>query len=446
MSFNFTLSDPSNPVVFLDIQVGNRPLGRLVFELYANTTPKTAENFRSLCTGERGISVQSNKSLSYKMCKFHRLISGFMVQGGDITRGDGTGGESIYGEKFPDENFLRTHDTPGLLSMANSGPNTNGSQFFITFRDTPHLNNRHVVFGKLRDGMEVLQVMENVSTDANDCPRAEVIISNCGQLGQALFLTEDNSNVLEGTNELNSTKEEDDFAQGRATVLNEDEESNNYPTKELIEEQMVGMTPAQQRLFKLHLKINQGRKLNQMETEKEYKRINDPSFARRERVLERHHRQEGYSHQNTEPSMDRTSQMTAADCEQLQIVKAAKNRNRASFGWEAFTKEAGYRAYSKRLAKLPEGADSSSSSDNSNPLNYGKAGTKVSENGLNRMVNELNRQQESRLKYSRRRAAHDATTVDHISDKNEHFNKKLKRTFDKYTVEIRQNLERGTAL
>jgi cyclophilin family peptidyl-prolyl cis-trans isomerase len=175
-------SHPQNPRVFFDIQIGRRDAGRITFELFANITPRTAENFRALCTGERGLSPFSGTKLHYKGCPFHRIISGFMAQGGDFTNGDGTGGEAIFSKNFDDENFLLKHNRPGLLSMANAGPNTNGSQFFLTFRDTPHLDGRHVVFGEIVSGLEILKVMEMVATDANDCPKTAVLISDCGQV------------------------------------------------------------------------------------------------------------------------------------------------------------------------------------------------------------------------------------------------------------------------
>merc|ERR1711977_420370 len=127
-----------NPSVFFDVNVNGRTK-RIEFELFADTVPKTAENFRCLCTGEKGRG-RSGKPLHFKGSVFHRIIPGFMCQGGDFTRGDGTGGESIYGEKFKDENFTLAHSEPGLLSMANAGPNTNGSQFFITTEETPWLD------------------------------------------------------------------------------------------------------------------------------------------------------------------------------------------------------------------------------------------------------------------------------------------------------------------
>jgi peptidylprolyl isomerase len=170
----------ANPRVFFDITIGDRKAGRLVFELFADVVPKTAENFRALCTGEKGMG-QSGKPLHYKGSRFHRIIQQFMCQGGDFTRGNGTGGESIYGNKFADENFKLKHTEPGLLSMANAGPNTNGSQFFITTVVTSWLDGKHCVFGKVVEGMNVLTEMEKVGSRSGSTS-ADVTIADCGEL------------------------------------------------------------------------------------------------------------------------------------------------------------------------------------------------------------------------------------------------------------------------
>ncbi|KAI1207187.1 cyclophilin-like domain-containing protein [Annulohypoxylon truncatum] len=166
--------------VFFDVTIGNKPAGRITFELYNDIVPKTAENFRALCTGEKGVG-KGGKPLHYKGSGFHRVIKQFMIQGGDFTAGDGTGGESIYGEKFEDENFELKHERPFLLSMANAGPGTNGSQFFVTTVPTPHLDGKHVVFGEVKSGKSVVRQIENLTTTA-DKPNKAAVIVDCGEL------------------------------------------------------------------------------------------------------------------------------------------------------------------------------------------------------------------------------------------------------------------------
>lgn len=170
----------ANPKVFLQLSIGGKGVGRISFELYKNKVPQTAENFRALCTGEKGVG-KSGKPLHFKNSTFHRIIPGFMLQGGDFTRGNGTGGESIYGTKFADENFLLKHTEPGLLSMANAGPNTNGSQFFITCVPCPWLDGKHVVFGKVTEGLDIVKLVESYGTP-NGTPKQCVEITDCGVL------------------------------------------------------------------------------------------------------------------------------------------------------------------------------------------------------------------------------------------------------------------------
>lgn len=173
-------SNAANPRVFFDVDIAGERVGRIVLELFADITPKTAENFRALCTGEKGTGKSTGKPLHFKGCPFHRIIKKFMIQGGDFSNHNGTGGESIYGEKFEDENFHYKHDRVGLLSMANAGPNTNGSQFFITTIPTPHLDGKHVVFGQVLKGMGVVKMLESVDTK-EDAPVEPCVIADCGE-------------------------------------------------------------------------------------------------------------------------------------------------------------------------------------------------------------------------------------------------------------------------
>jgi len=166
--------------VYFDVSIGNEDAGRIVIGLFGDDVPKTVENFRCLCTGEKGVG-KMGKPLHFKGSIFHRVIPNFMLQGGDFTEANGRGGESIYGEKFADENFKFQHDAPGMLSMANAGPNTNGSQFFITTVETPHLNGRHVVFGKVIEGMEVVKRVESNGSNSG-ATRTTVTIRDCGEL------------------------------------------------------------------------------------------------------------------------------------------------------------------------------------------------------------------------------------------------------------------------
>ena len=174
--------DTVSSKVYFDISVDNEPRGRIVFGLFGNTVPKTTENFRALCTGEKGVG-NSGKPLHFKGSSFHRIIPGFMAQGGDFTNGDGRGGESIYGARFDDENFKNKHTKGMLLSMANAGPNTNGSQFFITFKETPWLDGRHVVFGEVLEGQNLVRELESIGTQSGSTKKT-VTITDSGELAE----------------------------------------------------------------------------------------------------------------------------------------------------------------------------------------------------------------------------------------------------------------------
>lgn len=172
-------TDSDKSLVFFSITIGGHRAGKIVIKLFHKTVPKTAANFKALCTGEKGVG-RGGKPLHFKGCAFHRVIKDFMLQGGDFTHGNGLGGESIYGETFKDENFKYKHNKPGMMSMANAGPDTNGSQFFITTVETPHLDGKHVVFGKVIKGMKIVRRLENLKVNGDDKPLEKVVIADCG--------------------------------------------------------------------------------------------------------------------------------------------------------------------------------------------------------------------------------------------------------------------------
>lgn len=169
--------NPNNPLVYLDLKLGQYgdavPLGRVVLELKADICPETAENFRQLCLAAEGSG--------YKGSPCHRVITNFMIQGGDFTQGNGRGGKSIYGARFPDENFVLRHTGQGILSMANAGPNTNGSQFFICVAATPWLDGKHVVFGQVVEGYNVVKAIEACGSKSGETFDA-IVVSDCGEL------------------------------------------------------------------------------------------------------------------------------------------------------------------------------------------------------------------------------------------------------------------------
>lgn len=173
------LMHPDNPVVFLDVSIGGQALGRIKIELFAHLVPKTCENFRQFCTGE---FKRNGIPQGYKNATFHRIIKDFMIQGGDFMRGDGTGSISIYGDRFADEGFVMKHSGAGYVSMANSGPNTNGSQFFITCAPCDFLDGKHVVFGRVIEGLSVVRRIEETPVGQQNKPKLPVVITECGQM------------------------------------------------------------------------------------------------------------------------------------------------------------------------------------------------------------------------------------------------------------------------
>lgn len=174
-----TLMHSDNSVVFLDVAIGGQAIGRIKIELFTHLAPKTSENFRQFCTGD---FKRNGAPQGYKNATFHRIIKDFMIQGGDFMRGDGTGSISIYGDRFADEGFLMKHSGAGFVSMANSGPNSNGSQFFITCAPCDFLDGKHIVFGRVIEGLSVVRRIEETPVGQQNKPKLPVVITECGQM------------------------------------------------------------------------------------------------------------------------------------------------------------------------------------------------------------------------------------------------------------------------
>lgn len=260
--------------VYLDVAVAKRSLGRIVVVLRDDVVPKTCENFRKLCVGG------PEAPATYRGTRFHRIIPGFMCQGGDYERGDGTGGQSAFGGMFQDENFVLRHERAGVLSMANSGPNTNGSQFFITTVATPWLDGKHVVFGHVESGMEVVRAMEGLG-NADGKPKKRVHIVDCGVLEaeNTKAVTKGDKEIKETQQERAETLEREGKKRDGDIAAHDDGIQSETVGKEIEEAQGVdleSMNPRQRKFFELRLKLNQARNLNSKAVIAEKQRSENP--------------------------------------------------------------------------------------------------------------------------------------------------------------------------
>lgn len=434
-----------NPKVYLDIAKGSQLLGRVTFELYRDITPLTAENFRALCTGEQGTGKHTKKKLHYRGNKFHRIIDGFVMQGGDIENGDGSGGESIYGPSFNDENFERRHAHAGLLSMANCGPDTNASQFFITLKPCPHLDGRHVVFGQVVDGMDVIFECAKVPTDMNDKPRIPVTIYDCGEvdtkvqhigedelIGSLTGVTKRERERIEKIKQLEQEDlkkaQEEEKVKG---VVEVDEDIENQDHPEFKDEKA-------RKLHELKLKMNQARKMNNQAVIEENERLSNPAFDRMRKRKEWEEQQKDYMAEVGKKGVSMEKKYLTDTVSKTEKMKK-RNQKKETFGWDVFNDDAVYRAYEKRAEKLNK-----DDIDDSNLAPEDKK--KLEQERLDRLVEDIEAQRDKRSHFKRRRMHVEEKDVDYINERNKNFNKKLERNFSKYASEIKANLERGSAV
>ncbi|KAK9818522.1 hypothetical protein WJX74_008437 [Apatococcus lobatus] len=492
--------------VFFDIEISREPIGRVMFELFADIVPKTAENFRCLCTGERG-KGKTGKSLHYQSSVFHRIIPKFMCQGGDFTQGDGTGGESIYGETFEDENFRLRHDGPGLLSMANAGPGTNGSQFFICTEPCPWLDSKHVVFGRVIEGMAVVKKMEACGSSSGSVNQ-RVSIAECGELPSKRQIVQrmeaekkELADLKKGVAFVDPDKEslqrlkalrgevdqplksappmrtaQDELRQAAAASRG-DSEAGGLPTAtdstlnatqaypEALPETQAhqpeahspahevqggdptqGMSEKQKRMWNLQQKLQQSRKANQGAVIAEKKR--DQRSEDGDRLSAK---RKWYDEKQAKREADlKRLGLGPKDTHRLETAEQAEaayaKKRKSGEDWEA-------EMFSKAAANVPYTRQDYESLREQDPdfyrgadsMEYGKT-PNLPEKNVDKMVAELNDRQQKAADKSRRRKFREAKDVDFINDRNAHFNRKIDRAFSSYTNEIRANLERGTAL
>jgi cyclophilin family peptidyl-prolyl cis-trans isomerase len=447
---------------FMTLQHGSQKLGTLHLELYQDSVPLTVQNFVTL--------LQRPEKSGYLNSTFHRIIPDFMAQGGDFTAGDGTGGTSAAGGMMDDENFIHQHDSvpTGCLSMANAGPNTNGSQFFVTFRPTPHLNGKHVVFGHvdLESGAALLEALENIPTGKDNRPLEPVTVVDCG-ISDSVIQEEQTATAPE-----KSTVERDE---DEIDLDDDDNDNNNEETEQLKmapeetpeesedEDESVPRTKAEalkRRLRKLKQKMNQARQLNRQAVQKEGERLGsiEGMSKERKRQAAKDKRARGATLQARNAKAMATAENAGVDGKYL-VEQASESVARATARAEKdetnrfqvndyYNSQGQHRNYQRNLKSLPQQPDAAAaytSTETYNPL-QNAVDPEQERQGAQRLSDELLRRIEKSKKKNLKRKEVEETDFNHINQRNKRFNEKINRTYDKATAGIRQDLERGTAL
>jgi len=453
----------------------------VIFELFYDLTPRTAENFRGLCTGEYGVGRTTRKRLCYQGCSVFRSQKDYFIQSGDFQFNNGDGGESIYGGTFNDEDFSRRHTQAGVLSMANRGRNTNGSQFFITLKKCPRLDGKHLVFGQVVDGMDVIRAIAQVPVDKDEKPRVPITIVGCGEAGskkgnmadptlqlrdQIAKLGDDGAPV-KPLNAAQKAKAILKGATGGAAVEEADGEAGGGQASAEAGDGAGAAPPRNERerkLFELRLRMNQGRNKNNKEVLEEQKRNSDPDYARKQaeqrhkRALEEEAKAKKAKGEEDDDEADKAGSLPKGKdylndtVEKVELREAKRKKgNPDAFGWDVFNQDSLYRAHDKRL-KTMEFDEKAYQEQRESIESEGTAsmvagfGHQPTDEQKARLQEAMDKMTLKKKDFSRRRqhiAEEDATFV---NERNRHFNKKLERSFGQYTEEIRQNLERGTAL
>lgn len=481
------IMNAKNPRVFLDFQIGNQFVGQVTIELFANLVPKTAENFRGLCTGEYGSGLETNQPLCYAGCKILKIIPGQYIRCGDFSKNDGSGGESIYGGKFKDENFNLWHANAGVVSMYSEGKNGNGSQFLITLKKVAQLNRRHVVFGQVRCGMHILRAIERLPIDMQDRPRVPIFIVGCGQtrksrgstggsssaaergkkLLRTLALHQDPADIKETTEKPRSTKFDhlpeavaaflvagniDEEAAVRANTdtkapaVASDSESEESQWEEEKEDDAVSWEDDSSPLNNSEVMFELN---NREDCRSKWEILKDRISEECEKNERESQPQESDSDDDTarRKSRGRWSDNpkwylndTLAQVKAKNALEVKKQRN-ISFGWNVWNQRSVYQNYEKQLSQMKSvSADTTRYSGMAKPTE-GEDFVPTSE-GRKRLAMLLS----EKKKAKRHRSDVELGDVNYVNRQNRKFNKRLEKAYGAYTLEIKQNLERGTAL
>ena len=503
--------------VFMDFVAGNTALGRIEIELFFDITPQTCENFRGLCTGEYGEGHVHRKKLTYKGTKIFQVVDGKYMIGGDIVYNSGRGGESIYGEFFKDENFKRRHACGGLLSMNNFGRDKNNSQFIITIKACPQLDDKHVVFGHVVKGMEVIKEIGKIPTDMNNRPKVKIFVFNCGDFdfkrtkfqgdifketideiirirtekekikimgpeeiaeykkqlkekkedeekkeNEYIFNNKDKNDEdenldLRGNNLLNNIINDKNKKSNNINIYNdgeEEEQDDNSSVKEQENKNKNLDNEIMNEYESTLLKINEAINLNTKE-------VNLSNYINSNHGLI--NQDNNYIYLNgkrTDKSWAKKEEETKnilmakgiPENKQYLLESISQNENKANYlnkkkkreikGNDLFTTEAYYRAYKKRSKVLPFDKDLYDD-EMENGINKNKIQNDIKKELLG---NDMKQQIEKRSKFSRRRPILEEDEVDYINERNQKYNQKLKRFFGKESKEVKNNMERRTAL
>ena len=483
--------------MWVEVEVGGARAGRGEVGLFGGAAPRTCENFRQLCTGEAGFGFAGSR--------FHRVIPGFMAQGGDFTAGDGTGGRSIYGRTFEDEGFALRHDAAGLVSMANAGPNTNGSQFFILLGPAPWLDGKHVVFGRVLSGMDAVRAIERTGSKSGKTSR-EVRVAACGEVEgtEGAGAAEAAAGAAGARGGAEAAEEEDpDAASLRRMLQTRDcdllkarpraalpktaqEELRELEAAEEVRrsgsggggegleepaegagrevggatatDQGAGVVPLSGRarkLAELRGRMGDSRRQNQSAVLAEQKREQREAARTAEGDAARLHasKKRRWDARLAEQGLSASQGFLLQTAEQAGKLYAKKDGAKQLEGWEAAGEKGAYRKYERRVQHAQVSREEYEKAREANPefyrdadsLQYGGA-ARVPQAAVDRMAAEVVAEGERRAKTRRRRKHFDEKDVDYINEQNERFNRKIERSHGKYTAEIKQNLERGTAL